>query len=660
MKNKAILLLWMLAFSRPLIGEETWRMAGIAIDVNHRPNTASIVLSEVVNLPNGGYRLYYSARRFQSPPGSLQTIGEVNIEYAESTDGNTWTFGGVALSSRPDPADPEFEINGPSIVKLPDGRWRMYYCGTPQVRNTGPHFQLFSAISDDGGKTFTREGLRIPDQFFDPSADLWQAAHGRIIKLKERGYVAILSTSTRTGGHMHNGVSLLTSDDGLKFSFSKDLYPEAHDPFVIQMGDLYRLYAIETSLGQPQVIKDAALMDTSTDGLTWNENKSSAVFLDQDGTRLVFAEGPAGRIGDFSGVFMNGKLRLFSNYRKADERGSTRIAFYDLVDQKDVPASTSSGTDIPSPAQPAGLVGLLQSLINPGNGTPENQAPQSSIDINSGLILHYDFDAEPVGGKVLDKSGHGNDGQAVGVQWVADGHLGGSALFGPTDGYIRVPNNDSLNPSNLTLAAWIKTSNQGDTWRRIFDKSFTNGYALSIGGGHTPGNKSQNRAIVEIGAREAHNKGGGGSDEPVTDGQWHHLAVTYNGEELHLYVDGWPQQRVARWEGRIPANSYDLTLGMNRVNPNPKFNEVGASLDGLMDDAMIFDRALSDDEVRALFKSQGGVLGPKPAPPQPQPTGTPAKPSAADRLKQLKDLLDQGLINQDQYDQKKKEIIDSM
>jgi len=72
----------------------------------------------------------------------------------------------------------------------------------------------------------------------------------------------------------------------------------------------------------------------------------------------------------------------------------------------------------------------------------------------------------------------------------------------------------------------------------------------------------------------------------------------------------------------------------------------------------MFNRALSDDEVQALFESQGGVLGPKPAPPP--PAGTPAKPSAADRLKQLKDLLDQGLINQDQYDQKKKEIIDSM
>jgi hypothetical protein len=130
-------------------------------------------------------------------------------------------------------------------------------------------------VSDDGGKTFTREGLRIPDQFFDPSADLWQAAHGRIIKLKERGYVAILSTSTRTGGHMNNGVSLLTSDDGLKFSFSKVLYPEAHDPFVIQMGDMYRLYAIETSLGQPQVKHESGFCLWDSPGYGYSVAQSS-------------------------------------------------------------------------------------------------------------------------------------------------------------------------------------------------------------------------------------------------------------------------------------------------------------------------------------------------------------------------------------------------
>jgi hypothetical protein len=586
----------------------------------------------------------------------------MNIEYAESSDGNKWTYGGVALDSLTDPDSPEFEVAGPSFIRLPDGKLRMYYQATTQVRNTGPHFQLFSAISGDGGKTFTREGLRIPDQYFDPSADLWQAAHGRVIKLKDHGYVAILSTSTRTGGHMHNGVSFLTSDDGLKFNFSKELYSEAHDPFVIQMGDMYRLYAIETLLGQPQVTKDAALMDTSTDGFTWNENKSSAVFLDQDGTRLVFAEGPAGRIGDISGAIINGKLRLFSNYRKADERGSTAIAFYDLVDQNDAPAPApvDSGTDNPNQAPLAGLGGLLQSFINAGSPTPDNQAPQSSTDINSGLILHYDFDTEPVGGKVLDKSGHGNDGQAVSVQWVADGHQGGSVSFGITNSYITVPNNDSLNPSQITLAAWIKTGVKDETWRRILDKNFKSDFALSIGGGFVPNRDFHGKAIWEVNTISNRAASGTvGSTVPVNDAEWHQVVVTYDGGEQRLYVDG-TQRQARRWSGAMPHNSSDLTLGINLTNPNPKYGEVGASFGGLMDDVMIYNRALSTQEVAALYDSQKTAVDVQLPMPAQTPAGTPARPAAADRLKQLKDLLDQGLINQDQYDQKKKQILDSM
>ncbi len=222
-----------------------------------------------------------------------------------------------------------------------------------------------------------------------------------------------------------------------------------------------------------------------------------------------------------------------------------------------------------------------------------------------------------------------------------------------------MPNNDSLNPSNITLAVWIKTSNQGDTWRRVFDKSYTNGYSLSIGGGHTTGNKFQGKGEAEIGMRVNNSKGMSYSDGPVTDGRWHHLAVTYNGAEEIFYMDGVPQQRVARWEGRVPANSHDLTLGMNLVDPNPKYNEVGASFDGLMDDPMIFNRALSADEIQALFRSQGGVLAPQPAQ-NPLPVGTQGQPSASDRLKQVKSLYDQGLINKDDYDKKVKEIIDSL
>jgi hypothetical protein len=48
-------------------------------------------------------------------------------------------------------------------------------------------------------------------------------------------------------------------------------------------------------------------------------------------------------------------------------------------------------------------------------------------------------------------------------------------------------------------------------------------------------------------------------------------------------------------------------------------------------------------------------------PPPAQTTTAPAaKPDAATRLKQVKALYDQGLINKDDYDKKVKEIMDSL
>jgi hypothetical protein len=304
-----------------------------------------------------------------------------------------------------------------------------------------------------------------------------------------------------------------------------------------------------------------------------------------------------------------------------------------------------------NPAPTTGLGGLLQSFINAGNATPDNQTAQSSVDTNSGLVLHYDFNAEPVGGKIPDLSGHGNDGQAVGVQWVAEGHQGGAVLFGLTNSYITVPNNDSINPQYLTLSAWIKITYQDRIWRRIFDKCYNKGYDLTMGG-DDKGKSYRGRVYMETVL------GGVNTPNQVTDGNWHHVVAALSSSDAKIYLDGWLAGVHSHKAGVLAKTPYDLTIGANRSNPDASLGEVGSSFNGMMDDVMMFNRALSDDEVQELFKSQGGVLGPKPSPPP--PAGTPAKPSAADRLKQLKNLLDQGLINQDEYDQKKKEIIDSM
>ena len=123
---------------------------------------------------------------------------------------------------------------------------------------------------------------------------------------------------------------------------------------------------------------------------------------------------------------------------------------------------------------------------------------------------------------------------------------------------------------------------------------------MSIGGGHTgSNNRFQGKLVVEIN-RSVQARSG----TSVTDGQWHHVAITYDGLVESVYVDGARQRHMTNGTGSIPPNSYDLTIGMNLVDPNPKYNEVDASFDGLMDEPMIFNRALSPNEVKFLFESQ--------------------------------------------------------
>ena len=90
----------------------------------------------------------------------------------------------------------------------------------------------------------------------------------------------------------------------------------------------------------------------------------------------------------------------------------------------------------------------------------------------------------------------------------------------------------------------------------------------------------------------------------MDDGLWHHLAATYDGAVQRFYLDAQSFTNVA-WQGRVPTNNYDVTIGANHSNAASSGRapgEVGASFDGLMDEVMMFNRALSPDEVRQLYE----------------------------------------------------------
>ncbi len=221
-------------------------------------------------------------------------------------------------------------------------------------------------------------------------------------------------------------------------------------------------------------------------------------------------------------------------------------------------------------------------------------------DLRQGLILDMPFDRDETGQrKVTDVSGAHNDGRPAGVRWTPHGRRGGAYEFAADGDAITIPNNPSVNPRHFTLAAWIKTSCRDSTWRRIFDKSYSRGYAVSIaadyGGYHMSG-----LACLEVGPGQHFSL----TRTIVADGAWHHLVATFDGIEQILYVDGRPEGQPSRRDtaGIAGATDFDLAIGYNGSNTGE--TDLGTSFRGIIDEPMMWNRALSVKEVAFLYRSQ--------------------------------------------------------
>ena len=140
----------------------------------------------------------------------------------------------------------------------------------------------------------------------------------------------------------------------------------------------------------------------------------------------------------------------------------------------------------------------------------------------------------------------------------------------------------------------------------------------------------------------------------VGDGRWHHVAAAYDGQTLRLYVDGGERTKRFKNYRALPKNNWNLYIGNLLVGDGEcEF----VAFDGLIDEVRIYNRALSADEIKTLATAtQAGV---EIAVSKPATSESTAKP-AAERLKQIKSLFDQGLISKEDYDKKVKEIIDSL
>ena len=224
-----------------------------------------------------------------------------------------------------------------------------------------------------------------------------------------------------------------------------------------------------------------------------------------------------------------------------------------------------------------------------------NQSPTMNAEtLRRGLVLHFGFDQEEADGRVSDTSGTGNHGQATGARWTPEGRHGGAYEFQADGDQIEVPNPPLLNPSNMTVSAWIKSPAPNARWRYIIEKAAPPGYFLAISG---EGHDDTPQGLVH--ARLARNWCIRG-ETMVADGRWHQITVTFDGRRHCLYIDGQLEKESAD-EPLGMSNSSSLIIGRSISGSTP--GTKGQSFRGLIDEVRIFDRALSPREVSFLFAS---------------------------------------------------------
>jgi hypothetical protein len=222
--------------------------------------------------------------------------------------------------------------------------------------------------------------------------------------------------------------------------------------------------------------------------------------------------------------------------------------------------------------------------------------PRSArADLSSGLVANWTFDD----GTARDSSPNGNNGTVTGACASVPGRVNSAlALNG---GYVSVPDSPSLNPtSQLTITAWYNpVSFTGNGNNPIVDKGFTSHsppfyqYHLGVTGDQYGGGATFQFEVAAGGSAS-------GASTPSgfwTAGNWYHVAGTYDGAVVRLYVNG-SLVASAPASGAIPAYGRPLELG--------QFSNLNDPLPGTIDEVRIYNRALTQDEIVQL--AAGGTF----------------------------------------------------
>lgn len=239
--------------------------------------------------------------------------------------------------------------------------------------------------------------------------------------------------------------------------------------------------------------------------------------------------------------------------------------------------------------QICGLLALLALAAGCSRAAPDQPSVRHSEALHlAGLVAAYGFE-EGSGARFGDASGHGNVGEISGASWVTSGKYGKALSFDGIDDWATIADAETLQLSQaFTLEAWVNpTSLSADAAVIAKETTQASSYALYARG-------STNSPAALSGTTNA----AGSSALPTNT--WSHLAATWDGADLKLFVNG-DLQSSTTLTGALFPDGLPLRLGGHQL-----FEHWFA---GLIDEVLIFDHARSETQIESDMTTPiGGPL----------------------------------------------------
>ena len=209
---------------------------------------------------------------------------------------------------------------------------------------------------------------------------------------------------------------------------------------------------------------------------------------------------------------------------------------------------------------------------------------------SDGLIAEYLFT-----GNTDDTSGNGHHAVLHGATWTTDrfGNANSALHFDGIDDFVTIDPPPPIDERAFSVSVWAR-------YEPREPRQWTNSIITQDDGN----DEDQSRRVFHLSTfygRVVWHRMIGARDpicmRPIPTGTWFHVAAVYQNREHRIYLDGEFQDSIRHGFWTHPAQP--VHIGRKGTNdPNFFFR-------GDVDDVRLYNRALHDDDIRALFEEGG-------------------------------------------------------